>query len=216
MPQDLVFIYTIGGVLASLFVTISFRRWRKSKGKTSIFAQDDSFEDVGLSLLSALFPSRTATEDFRTVLRPPWGLRLGAPVFAAVILIYVDFAPLVESLGWATPEHAKLFKAITGVFLTYSAFMLLFFQRIAYDKREIRSYGMDLRPQTRDLSGLISIEMHPSRPALVLTFADQPHLYIPKFLSQREQFITEMEEVVAQNGLHVRPETTSLRYRLGL
>lgn len=216
MPQELVFIYTVGGLLASLLVTISFRRWRKSKGKASIFAQDDSFEDVGLSVLSALFPSRAATEDFRTVLRPPWGLRLGAPVLAAVFLVYVDLTPLVESLSWATPEHGQLFKAITGVFLAYSTIMLLFFQRIVYDKREIRSYGMDLRPQTRDLSGLIRIEVHPSRPALVMTFDDQPHLYIPKFLSQRDQFIREMNEVIARNGLHARPDTTSLRYRLGL
>ena len=64
--------------------------------------------------------------------------------------------------------------------------------------------------------GLTGIEMHPKRPALVLSFADQPHLYIPKYLSGRETFIAEMRAIAAQNA-HAAPDHhRSLRYRMGL
>lgn len=204
------------GIGASVLLTIAFRLWKKSKGETSVFAQDDSLEDVGLSVLSAAFPSRATTEDFRTVLRPPWGLRIGGPILAALMLIYVDLTPLTESVGWALPEGARILKLVIGAGLAYSTAMLLFVQRVAYDRREIRSYGIDPRPQTRQLSGLTGIEMHPKRPALVLSFADQPHLYIPKYLSDRETFIAEMRAIAAQNA-HAAPDHhRSLRYRMGL
>ncbi len=207
---------TVCGIGASLLLTIAFGIWKRSKGKTSIFAQDDTLEDVGLSVLSAAFPSRATTEDFRTVLRPPWGLRIGGPILAALMLIYVDLTPLTESLGWALPEGPRLFKLGIGAVLAYTTAMLLFVQRVAYDRREIRSYGMDPRAQTRQLSGLTGIEMHPNRPALVLSFADQPHLYIPKYLSDRETFIAEMRAIAAQNALAAPDHHQSLRYRMGL
>jgi hypothetical protein len=215
MTHDQTFLLVLESIAISGVVMIALRVWRRSKGKTSIFAQDESLEEVSLSAVSAAFPSRPTTEDFKTVLRPPWGLRLGAPIIGAVFLIYVDLGPVVESLGWAEPVHAFAAKVITGVALAYSAFMVLFVQRVVYDRHEIRCHGIDLRPQTRDLSGLRSITLHTKRPALVLTFVDQPHLYIPKFLSRRAQFISDMEAIAVQNAHPAEAERPTLRYRMG-
>lgn len=195
---------------------IAMLLWRRSTGKSSIFAQDDSLEEVGLSALSAAFPSRPTTEDFKSVLRPPWGLRLGAPIIGAIFLIYLDLEPVLESLGWAEPFHAVVAKVATGLVLAYSAFMVLFVRRIVYDSREIRCHGLDLRAQMRKISELRSITLHPKRPALVLSFVDQPHLYIPKFLGQRAQSIAEMEAFAANNAHPPEAGRPALRFRMGI
>lgn len=175
-------------------------RWRNTKGATSVFAQDSSLEDVGLSALSSLFS--TAPTDLgkgRKELRPTWGIRLIAPVVALVFLIFTDLSPFWQSFGVQSETAHLVINCVIGAALGYSWFMLLFVQRIVFDDHYIMSYGIDLRSQSRRLSDLTGIRVHEQRPALVLTFAQQPPLYIPKFLSHRETLIQRLEEISADN-----------------
>lgn len=211
MNDDQLMTYVVLSLVASAFVYIGIRRWKNAKGATSIYAQDDSFEDIGMSFISSLFNTTPVKfGDGRIELRPPVGLILIAPLIALVFTTYTDFEPLWGSLGIA-PGWIRdiIYYGLAAVFC-YTWFMLLFVQKVIYSDTQITCHGVDLRPQTRDLSDLVDICVHEKRPALVLTFERQKPLYIPKFLSHRAQFISTMEKIAAQNtgdGMIARPST---------
>lgn len=191
------FLASIGG---AVLVTYGIARWRSSKSATSVFAQDTSLEDVGLSALSSLFSTApTELGNGRKELRPTWGIRLIAPLVALAVLIFTDLSPLWNSLGIQSATAHLALVCLFGLVLGYSWAMLLFVQRVVYDDHYIMSHGIDLRSQTRRLSDLTGFRVHERRPALVLTFAEQAPLYIPKFLSHREVLIQRLEEISANN-----------------
>ncbi len=184
----------------SVFLTHGIVRWRNAKSRTSIFAQDSNPEEVGFSALSSLF-SRAPIDlgHGKTELRPTWGIRLLAPLVALVFLIFMDFSEFWRSLGLESTTSQFAVYVGFGLVLGYSWFMMLFVQRIVYDDHYIVCHGVDLRPQSRRLSDLVDIRVHEKRPALVLSFSEQPTLYVPKFVSHRETFIRDMEEISANN-----------------
>ena len=111
------FLASIGG---AVLVTYGITRWRNSKSATSVFAQDSSLEDVGLSALSSLF-SR-APKDFgngRKELRPTWGIRLIAPVVALVFLIFTDLSPFWQSFGIHSAAAHLAITCLIGAALGY-------------------------------------------------------------------------------------------------
>ncbi len=200
MSNDQQLIYAILILVASACVFISVRRWRNWKGRSSIYAQDSSFEDIGLTFISSLFNTAPVKlGDGRVEIRPPMGLCLITPVIAVVFVTYTNFEPLWESLGIAPGWIRDAIYYGLAIVFSYTWFMLLFVQKVIYSEREIVSHGTDLRTQARDLSDLIDIRVHEKRPALVLTFAGQKPLSIPKFLSHRAQFITAMQKIAEQN-----------------
>ncbi|SLN72359.1 hypothetical protein ROA7450_04035 [Roseovarius albus] len=217
MSHDQQITYAILSLVAVATMCIGIRCWRNAKGATSIYAQDERFEDIGMTLLSSLFQTAPVKlGDGRIELRPPMGLILIAPFLALVFTTYTDFGPLWESLGIASGWiRDVIYYGLAAVFC-YSWFMLLFVQKVIYSDKQITCHGVDLRSQTRDLDDLVGIRVHEKRPALVLTFERQKPLYIPKFLSHRAQFVSAMEKIAAQNtrdGMVARP--TSRQNRMG-
>ncbi|SDX89189.1 hypothetical protein SAMN05444358_11456 [Ruegeria halocynthiae] len=157
-----------------IFISWGLTRWRNSKGRTSIFANDQSLEDVGLSFISSLFNSFSPNRvDGITELRPPWGLRDLAPVIALVLLLTTELSPLWESVGIHDPVIHKAALIALCLIFGYSWFILLFVQKVVYDGSFIECYGVDATKQERKLSDLVDIRVHDKRPALVLTFAQQ-------------------------------------------
>ncbi|WP_162932922.1 hypothetical protein [Roseovarius sp. EL26] len=200
MSHDYLMAYAILSLITSVAVYIGIRCWRSTKGNTSIYAQDDRLEDVGLSFISSLFGTAPMKlGDGRIELRPPMGLSLIAPVIAIAFMTYTNFDPLWDSIGMTSGWfRAVIYYGLIAVFC-YTWFMLLFVQKVIYSDQQIICHGVDLRTQTRDLGDLVSIRVHENRPALVLTFERQQPLYIPKFLSHRTQFISAMEKIANQN-----------------
>lgn len=205
-------------IAASVFVTHAVVRWRNSKSRTSVFAQDSSLEDVGLSALSSfLAKAPVPLAHGKTELRPTWGLRLIAPMIAILFLAFTDFTPLWNSLGVNAPALRSGIIVLTGIIIGYTWFMLLFVQRVVYDSREIQSHGISLRCDQRSLQDLVDIRVHDSRPSLVLSFATQDPMYIPKFLSHREAFIAAMQEIIERNSNKgMEPAMPGWRERAGL
>lgn len=200
MPDDITSIAAILSLLAGFATTVGLACWRNQKGRTSIFAQDAHLESVGFSLIASLFDSRSMQRiDGITEMRPPWGMRLLAPGLASFLFLTTDLSPLWHSVGINDPRVHVTFLSICCALTGYSWFMLLFFQKVVYDRAQIECSGVDISHQHRDLSDLVDIHVHKRRPALVLTFAHQKPLYIPKFLSGRAKFVTEMEAIAQQN-----------------
>ncbi|MEL7092674.1 MAG: hypothetical protein AAFN94_13155 [Pseudomonadota bacterium] len=197
------------------------KMWRDTKGRASAFATDNSLEEVGMSAISIIGSgSYTTLDDGRTELRPTWGMRLGMPALAAFVFFTIDpdlifgWLPL---LGFG-PNAVHWAMVLLGWGLMFATISLNFFQRVAYDGDTIHCEGTNLRHQTRDLSGLVDIEVHEKRPVLMLTFSDQAHLYIPKYISQREAFLADMDAIIERNldaGQDV-PDEDGLFQRLGL
>jgi hypothetical protein len=206
-------------LIAAYFVAIGVHRWTRSKGPLSIYSQDGgSLESVGLSFLSDLGgrAPRELQNGF-VELRPTLGMRLGTPLVALVFMANVDFGPLLTSLGLHDSNLQLTIYTFTSLIFAYSWIMLMFFQRVIFDGDRIISLGIDLRRQDRDLSDLTDIRMHESRPALVLRFGKQAPLYLPKFLSHRDTFVTRMQAIIDDNlNNGVVPPMPKLRDRLGL
>lgn len=183
-----------------IFISWGLTRWRNSKGRTSVFANDESLEEVGMSFISSMFNSFSPNRvDGITELRPPWGLRVLAPILALALFLTTDMSPLWDSVGVHDPLIRKGALIALCLFFGYSWFMLLFVQKVVYDGSFIECYGVDASKQERNLSDLVDIRVHEKRPALVLTFAQQKPLYIPKFLSHRAEFVSRMEAIAQQN-----------------
>ncbi|MEM6760747.1 MAG: hypothetical protein AAF601_14825 [Pseudomonadota bacterium] len=178
------------------------RLWRDTKGRASAFATDTSLESVGMSAISLMGGAGgTTLDDGSTELRPTWGMRLGMPALAALFFFAMDPNLL---FGWVPligfgPNSAYWAMVLLGWMVLWTTVSLNFFQRVAYDGDTIHCEGTSMRPQTRDLAGLVDIEVHEKRPVLVLTFSDQDHLYIPKFISQRETFLADMDAIIERN-----------------
>ena len=210
METDPKIIVALLSLVSTLVVTLALLRWRKSKGRTSVFATDTSLEDIGLSAISALGDTRSPNRiDGYTELRPTWGSRIFGPAIAFVVLLNIEATQLFEALGIF--DNVIQFWIICALFLllTYTVIQLNVFQRVVYNTTAIACVGIDVRRQDRSLTELIDIKVHDKRPALVLTFVDQPTLYIPKFISQRARFISDMEAIITANrarGLSVPPE----------
>jgi len=217
VEQDLI----IGIALLLLFGAIALNtgliRWRKSKGRTSVFAADMSLDDIGLSAISAIDTDAPADPvDGAMVLRPSLGIRILAPIVAVVFLLTVDIEPLLNSVGITGDGAQHWTKVILAWMLAYAVIHLNLFQKVAYNDTHIACTGIDIRTRYRQLTSLVDITVHDKRPALVLTFADQKPLYVPKFISQRARFITQMEQIASHNRAQgmTAPEPT-LANRLG-
>lgn len=196
--------------MVSAVLTPLFFKWRNKKGKASIYAADTSFEDVGMSTIMSV-GSGAARPDIngRLILRPPFGTRILGPLVAAAILAFFDFGPALASVGLADPNYQRWLGYAMWALLAYTVVVLNLRQRVVVDGETLSCTGVQLSPQTRDLTGLVNITVHPKRPALVLTFAGQPRLYIPKHLTGRSTFVPLMEEIAARNraaGLSAKPE----------
>lgn len=193
------------------------RRWRASKADTSIFAQDEDVSEIVFSALSSLFSAEPVNPgQGRVELRPTRGVRLLAPPFAIVIVALTDLGPLWSSVGLDSGGLPDPVQGGIVALFGYSWFMMLFVQRVIYDSAHIVCHGVALRPQTRHLWDLVDIKVHDTRPALVLTFARQPPLYVPKFLSHRETFISAMKAIAQDNArFGLRPRETRVQDRLG-
>ena len=193
----------IGFALVSLAVagvsSWALTRWRNKKGRASIYATDESTEEVALSFLSTLGGRAKVRRDGMVEMRPPFGARVLVPVVAAVILIGTDLAPLLQSLGISDPTHQTWTYVGLLVLLAGFTIQMNLFQKVTYSDETITCTGVQLKPQKRTLSDLVDIAVHPKRPALVLSFADQERLYIPKFLTGREDFVAFMSTVAAEN-----------------
>ena len=200
MTHDTLIGYVILSFCGTALLSWLLTLWRDSKRKTSIHAADTSLDDVALSALSSIgFGKGRLRKDGMMELRPPIGLRIIAPAIATVFLLKTDFSPLLESFGLRDPGLQSW--AVTGllVILGLAVLQLNFAQSLAYDQTRIECKGVQMKPQTRDLSGLVDIAVHPKRPALVLTFADQERLYVPKFLNGRAGFVGSMRVIAAEN-----------------
>ncbi|MEM1237420.1 MAG: hypothetical protein AAGI10_10650 [Pseudomonadota bacterium] len=187
-------------MIAALLGAAIIVPWRKSKGKTSIFAQDTSFDDVGTTLLSTVGSQEVRKGvDGRTEMRPPFGYRVLTPAVMALVVLSFDERALMADMGLTNPTYQTY--AIIGfwVLFAYGLFEMNFRQRVIYDATQITVWGVDLRAQTRDLTQLVDIRVHEKRPALVLTFSDGKRLYVPMHLNGRDHFVTEMEAIVAHN-----------------
>lgn len=199
-------------VLTAVLVSM----WAKSKGRTSIFASDKGLEEVALSLIWGAGSTPPAKRDDGFIeLRPTMGVRLGAPVIGAFVVCVTDLSPLLELFGLYEPSQQWWGYAAIWVLLAFTAVQLNFVQRVTYRDDYIACIGVDPRPQVRDLSELVDISVHPKRPALVLTFARELPLYIPKFISHREAFLAEMERIAAENrarGQTARPGGLAERF----
>lgn len=206
-------------LIAAYLVAIGVHRWTRSKGPLSIYSQDGgSLESVGLSFLSDLgkHAPRELPNGF-VELRPTLGMRLGTPLVALVFMANVNFGPLLTSLGLHDSNLQLTIYTFTSLIFAYSWIMLMFFQRVIFDGDRIISLGIDLRRQERELSDLKDIRMHESRPALVLRFGEQAPLYLPKFLSHRDTFVTRVQAIIDDNlNNGAVPPMPKLRDRLGL
>lgn len=194
--DDTLLLFAALAPLAAVVGSIWFMRWRKEKGRASIFASDTSLEMIGLSAAMNVGSGEVVKcVDGRTELRPPFGTRIIGPLVAMAVLLFMDWTPLFGSVGLTDPRTQGW--VIAGLFglLGYTAFQLNFRQKVVFDDRQIESHGVQLRPQVRNLSGLVDIAVHPKREALVLTFADQPPLYLPKFLTGRDRFVAQMQQI---------------------
>jgi len=218
MDTDPKIIAALLSLVSTIVVTLGLLRWRKSKGRASVFAADTSLEDIGLSAISALGDTHSPTRtDGYTELHPTWGSRVFGPAIAFVVLLNIQATQLFEALGIA--DDMMQFWIICALFLllAYATIQLNVFQRVVYNDTAIACVGVDVRRHDRSLSDLVDVKVHDKRPALVLTFVDQPTLYIPKFISQRARFVSDMEAVITINqtrGLIAPPE--GLAARMGL
>ena len=210
MSDENTILAAFGMLMAAAVLTPFHYRWRNAKGKAGIHATDESLEEVGLSAIMNLGTGQARPGvDGRLILRPPFGTRILGPLLAAGVLIFFDMNLLFEVVGLTSTDLQALARAVLWALLAYTVFMLNIRQRIIVDGDMLTCRGVQLSTQTRDLSGLVDIRVHPKRPALVLTFADQPRLYIPKFLTGRDTFVPLMEEIAAGNralGLRAAPE----------
>ena len=132
-------------------------------------------------------------------MRPPIGARIIVPIIGAILLLGVDLAPLFQSFGASSP--GMLFWSKAGTLAALAVFTLHtnISQRVVYSDRWITCRGVQLTAQTRKLSDLVDIAVHPKRHALVLTFAEQKRMYVPKFLTGREAFVLHMRMIIEAN-----------------
>lgn len=217
MDHDTTIATAIAMLLGAFALNIGLRRWRKAKGRSSVFAADASLDDIGLSAISAIDTEPEAEPaDGAMVLRPALGIRILAPVIAGVFLYTVDIDPLLHSVGISDGGTQHWTKVILGWMLVYSVIHMNLFQKVAYSDTDIACTGVDIRTQYRDLSDLVDIAVHDKRPALVLTFANQKPLYVPKFITQRSRFISDMAQIAANNRAKgMTPPASTLATRLG-
>jgi len=219
MPTIDPMVLSVLGFVGGVFVAFGLGRWRASKGAASVFAQDGNLEQIGFSAISAALDSRSVDRiDGFKELRPTWGIRLFAPLLAIVLLVAADagpvFASLLVSLGLKNPVWADFAMVLIAAAFAYTWVMLLFYQRVIYDEVGIESIGTNIMSETRSLKDLVDIRVHEKRPTLVLSFADQKPLYIPKFISQRAMFLSDMEALIAKNraqGMVAAPQNLAAR-----
>lgn len=184
-------------IVFGLFVIVP---WAKSKGAKSVFAHDDSLEDVGITLVSMIGDDGgKQLVDGRRELRPPFGYRALAPAILLGFLLGYDYREIMTLMGIVDPQHQNYAIWAFWALFAYTIFELNFRQRVIYDRNEISCWGVDLRRQDRDLGQLVDISMHENRPALVLIFADGKRFYVPKHLTGRARFIEDMEKIAAEN-----------------
>ena len=192
--------------------------WRSAKGRASVFAADHDLDDVAMSAMSMYGAGKgRRRRDGMIELRVPFGLAIILPAVAAMFLMTMDLSAPMAAMGIADPQIQG--GVIIGLllFICWTVFQTGFLQKIAYDSDKIECHGMDLKPQTRTLDDLVDIAMHPRRPALVLTFAAQKRLYVPKALEDRDAFVQEMTRIAKANrarGLQMPAEP--LAAKLGL
>lgn len=210
MSDENTILAAFGLLMAAAVLTPFYYRWRNAKGKAGIHAADESLEEVGLSAVMNLGTGQAKPGvDGRLILRPPFGTRILGPAVAAILLATFDFGPFLASLGLTDPQLLFLIGCAAWALLAYTVFMLNARQQVIVDGDMLTCRGVQLSTQTRDLSGLVDIRVHPKRPALVLTFANQPRLYIPKFLTGRGTFVPLMEEIATGNralGMRAAPD----------
>lgn len=186
--------------LGMLFGITVIAAWARTKGKDSIFAQDTSLEDVGVTLVSEIGANRGRDFlDGRRELRPPFGTRAIAPFVLLIMLIGYGPRELMSLAGLTDPTYQTYAILAFWVLFAYTLFELNVRQRVIYGHGQISVWGVNLRRQDRDLSELVAIEVHEKRPALVLTFADGSRLYAPKHLNGRARFLREMKAIIADN-----------------
>lgn len=217
MAHDELMVWAVFGLAGGVILSAALIAWRRSKGAMSVFAQDNSLEDIGFTAVSAAFDTTSINRiDGITELRPTWGIRLFAPIIALTLFLFVDLGPFFESIGLNDRRYRSWAVLFVMAVFAYTWCMLLFFQKVTYDDKFIDSAGIDVTSQTRSLKDLVGIRQHEKRPALVLTFAEQKPLYVPKFISQRAKFIADMEIIAShnrENGLAA--QKPSLTEKLG-
>lgn len=209
MSDENTILLAFGSLIAVALFSVVMARWRNAKGKTSIYAADSSLEEVGLSALMAMDSGKAKVGiDGRLIMRPSFGTRVIGPVIAAIILAGFDFTPFLTGSFLEDPKLQRWAYILLWGLLTYTGVILNFRQRVVLDGHSITCIGVQMTRQERDLTGLVGIDVHPKRPALVLTFADQPRLYVPNHLSGRDTFVVLMEEIASGNraaGMNVPP-----------
>jgi len=174
--------------------------WARRQGATSLFAQDDSFEDVALSLISLIGDDGgRKLIDGRRELRPPFGYRAIVPAILLGFVLGYDFRGIMTVIGLTDPQSQTYAIWAFWALFIYTVFELNVRQRVIYDETLITCWGVDLRRQERDLRDLVDIRMHEKRPALALTFANEKTLYVPKVLTGRDQFVSDMQRIAEAN-----------------
>ena len=187
----------IGSALLGAF---AFRAWGRSRGKTSVYASDTSLNDVALSLAGSLFDnSPDKVIGGAQTYRSTWGAKL--LVLAVMLLVVFSFniPAVIEGRSEAYNHMTTLVLTAAGLYVAFQWIMLAFVQRITVDGSTITSHGYALRPQSRQLDTLIDIQTHPEKRLLMLNFKGQPPIYAPRFLSQRANFVAEMEAHIRRN-----------------
>ncbi|MEO1779831.1 MAG: hypothetical protein AAFU63_13690 [Pseudomonadota bacterium] len=213
---------TIGILLLAGAVMLNLRRiwWRRTVGRSALFASDAAIEDSALSAITGqadpqhIEITRDIAQDGPTTLRPMRSLRMLAPAIAALLLYIVDIGPALQSIGITGTGLQHWLSVLIGWMLVYASLHFAVFHKLSFDDTILTYAGFDPRTHQRRLDDLVEIACHPARPALVLTFAAQRRLYIPNVFDQRDRFIADMAAIAAANrarGLDVPAPTLAAR-----
>lgn len=170
------------------------------KGK-SVFSHDTSFRGHVSAALSSFFSKTPRDLGNKTLeYRCHWAMRLLAPWIAPTVLVALLFTPIFQVTGYGAHTLQTIFVTGAAGLLGYCGFMMVFVQRVVCNAHHVQSHGLSLRGQTRRLDGLAAVRVSETVPVIVLTFSNQPTLYIPKYTMHRDTLIRDLQEIADHNG----------------
>ena len=177
--------------------------WGKQKDRSSPYYKVQSLKDVGYTFLSLIGQNRRSAKALGThiTLYPTWGVRV---VTTVSVLFFAGFVWHTSRPDYIALNGDGLMLPMWGIYafsllLGYSLFAVWFGQKTSYDDREIKCRFVQLLPQQRQLDTLYDIVKHPRNPVYVLHFDRQKPMHVFSYMTQREQFLADMNVIIDQN-----------------
>lgn len=176
-------------------------RWSRSVTRQSIKERGGKHPGKGgfPTLASLRDDAPRDLDNDRGELRPSWIARLIAPLVALFCMAVFDINPLLRLLGVQTLLGQQVFYALFCLVFASVWLAMLLHQRAVWGQGKLTWHGILFWRQERSLEKLVGVHAPDNSPVVMLRFADQWPLFVPKHLAHIDTFVAEMQRHADHN-----------------